>query len=74
MAFSLASAPPLVKKTFENPSGVRSRMSSAACARVSFACAGATVVSCAACSWIAATTRGCWCPMLTLTSMLEKSR
>ncbi len=37
IAFSLASAPPLVKKTFENPSGARFSTSSAACARVSSA-------------------------------------
>ena len=74
IAFSLASAPPLVKKTLENPAGACDRMRSAACPRVRLAVAGAIVVSVAACSWIAATTRGCWWPMLTLTSWLEKSR
>ena len=74
IAFSLASAPPLVKNTLVNPSGAWLSTRSAARPRVRFAVAGATVVSVAACSWIAATTRGCWWPMLVLTSWLEKSR
>ncbi len=74
MAFSFASAPPFVKKTAENGSPATSRIRSAARPRVRFACAGATVGSSAACSWIAATTFGCVCPMFVLTSWLEKSR
>ena len=35
---------------------------------------GPIVASVAACSWMAWTTAGCWWPMLTLTSWLEKSR
>ena len=74
MAFSIASAPPFVKNTFEKPSGACDRMSSAARALVSLAWAGAIVTSCAACSWMAAMTFGCWYPMVTFTSWLEKSR
>src|SRR6187399_1861199 len=60
----MASAPPLVKKTFSKPSGAMPETSSAACARCSLANCGATVHSRSACSLIAATTRGCWWPML----------
>ncbi len=74
MAFSLASAPPLVKKTLLKPSGARAVISRAASARVRLAWAGATVASVCACSMIAATTLGCWWPMLVKTSWLEKSR
>lgn len=74
IAFSFASAPPFVKNTFSNPSGAMSTISCAASARTALACAGATVVNTSACAWIAATTFGCWCPMFTLTSWLEKSR
>ena len=58
MAFSLASAPPLVKKTAERPSGATSVMSRAASLRASLAKDGWIVASRAACSWIAATTFG----------------
>ena len=74
MAFSFASAPPLVKNTFAKGSPATSRMRSAASPLVRLACAGATVGSTAACCWIAATTFGCAWPMFVLTSWLEKSR
>ena len=74
IAFSFASAPPLVKNTFSMPSGASAAILVAASPLASFACCGAIVVSFAACSAIAAVTRGCWCPMLTFTSWLEKSR
>jgi hypothetical protein len=73
-AFSIASAPPLVKKTFSIPSGDTSAISRAASDRTSLACCGAIVDSFAACSRMASTTLGCWWPMLTLTSCEEKSR
>ena len=43
-------------------------MRRAASPRTSLACCGAMVHSFAACSWIAATTLGCWWPMLVFTS------
>ncbi len=49
-------------------------ISRAASERAAFAAVGAIVQSVAACSWIAATTRGCWWPMLVKTSWEEKSR
>ena len=73
-AFSLASAPPLVKKTLFIPSGARPAMRIAASPRAALACWGATVDSSAAWSWIALTTLGCWWPMLTLTSCDDRSR
>ena len=73
IAFSFASAPPLVKNTFAKPSGAFARMRCAASPRARFAVAGPMVASVPACSWIAVTTAGCWCPMFTLTSWLEKS-
>ncbi len=74
MAFSIASAPPLVKNTLSMPAGARSVIRRAASPRARLAVGGEIVVRSAACSWIAATTAGCWWPMLTLTSWLEKSR
>ena len=74
MAFSLASAPPLVKKILSMPSGASSAMRAAASPRAAFACWGATVASLPACSAMAATMAGCWWPALVLTSWLEKSR
>ena len=75
MAFSFASAPPLVKNTLLNAvAGACDRMRFAASPRVRFTVAGATVVRISACSRIAATTAGCWWPMFTLTSWLAKSR
>jgi hypothetical protein len=78
-AFSMASAPPLVKKTCVNRSpfswpGARSTMSRAASDRAALACCGATVASSAACSWMAATTLGWPKPMFVNTSCPEKSR
>ena len=46
----------------------------AASLRWSLACWGAIVQSRAACSRMASTTTGCWCPMLVLTICDEKSR
>ncbi|CAM5657463.1 hypothetical protein SMICM304S_05134 [Streptomyces microflavus] len=60
MAFSTASAPPLVKKILSRSPGVRSAMRRAASERASMANAGAKVASLPACSWIAAITVGCW--------------
>ncbi len=60
MAFSLASAPPFVKNTAESPSGATSVMRRAASLRASLAKDGWIVVRRAACSWMAATTFGCW--------------
>ena len=74
IAFSLASAPPLVKNTFSNPSGARSVMSRAAFARVSFANGGAAVASVSSCSRMPSSSLGCWCPMFVKTSWLAKSR
>lgn len=53
---------------------MRSAISRAASLRDSTAKPGAMVQSLAACSWIAATTLGCWWPMLVFTSWEEKSR
>ena len=50
MAFSMASAPAVVKKTFANLSPTNSTMSRAAWLRTSLACCGAIVVITAACS------------------------
>ncbi len=74
MAFSLASAPPLVKNTFSIPAGASAASRVAASPRDSLACCGASVVSFAAWAAMAAMTRGCWWPMLAFTSWLEKSR
>ena len=59
IAFSLASAPPLVKKTMFMPSGATSAMTRAASERMSLAIARETVISRPACSWMAATSFGC---------------
>ncbi|MNP70920.1 hypothetical protein D3C76_1672240 [compost metagenome] len=74
IAFSLASAPPLVKKTFLKPAGACSMMRLAASPRIKLAVAGAMVANDAACSWMVAITAGCWWPRLVLISWLEKSR
>ena len=58
MAFSLASAPPLVKKTLAMLSGACSTISRAASVRGSAAKTGDTEHSLAACSAMAATMRG----------------
>ena len=60
MAFSVASAPPLVKNTRLSVPGARSAMSRAASERDSSAKLGAMVHCRAAASWIAATSLGCW--------------
>ena len=73
-AFSIASAPPLVKNTFVEVAG---RQLGDQPGRLGPRVVGVLrrdVHSRAACSWIAATTFGCWWPMLTLTSCEEKSR
>ena len=74
MAFSVASAPPLVKNTMSRSPGASSAISRAASLRASLAMNGAIVQSLSACSLMAATSFGCWWPMLTLTSWLAKSR
>ena len=74
IAFSTASAPPLVKNTLFMFSATKPVMSWAASPRAAFACCGAMVESVAAWSWIALMTFGCWWPMFTLTSCDEKSR
>src|SRR5919205_418930 len=74
MAFSFASAPPLVKNTFSMCAGAWDRILAAAVARTWLACAGATVARLVACCAMAAMTLGCWWPMLVFTSWLEKSR
>jgi hypothetical protein len=68
MAFSFASAPPLVKNTFSKPAGASSESRVAASPRASLACCGAIVASFAAWAAIAAVTFGCWWPMLVFTS------
>ncbi|MCP2318125.1 hypothetical protein APR12_003478 [Nocardia amikacinitolerans] len=74
MAFSLASAPPLVKNTLSIPSGASDVIRWAASPRRRFAVAGPMVARRAAWSAIAAVTTGCWWPMFTLTIWLAKSR
>ena len=74
IAFSIASAPPLVKNTLFRLAGASSAIIRAASLRAAFACCGAIVARIPACSWIAAMTLGCWWPMFVLTSWLEKSR
>ncbi len=53
--------------------GASSQIRRAASLRMSFANEGAIVHSRPACSWIAATSFGCWWPMFTFTSWLAKS-
>jgi hypothetical protein len=74
IAFSFASAPPFVKKDIFRSPGVTSAISRASSERFSCAMGGPIVVSLSACSLIAATTFGCWCPIETLTSCEAKSR
>ncbi len=59
-AFSFASAPALVKKTWLRSPGAISAISRAASLRASLANDGATVHIFAAYSWMAATSFGCW--------------
>ena len=74
IAFSFASAPPFVKNDIVRSPGVTSAISRASSERFSCAIGGPIVVSLSACSLIAATTFGCWCPIETLTSCEAKSR
>jgi hypothetical protein len=60
IAFSFASAPPLVKKDIVRSPGVTWASSRASSERASWAIGGPIVVSLSACSLIAATTFGCW--------------
>ena len=73
-AFSVASAPPLVKNTMLRSPPAASAMRRAASLRASLAWNGAMVHSRPACSWMAATNLGCWWPMFMFTNWLEKSR
>ena len=76
MAFSFASAPPLVKKTLrEARRGARRRCAWRPRRARGSRCAGAIVVSSVGLLLDRRRRRaGCWWPMLTLTSWLEKSR
>ena len=74
IAFSLASAPPLVKKKQSMSPGVTSASFAPSRARGSVAMNGLAYGSRAACSWIARTTRGSVCPMFTHINWLLKSR
>jgi hypothetical protein len=74
MAFSVASAPPLVKNTMSRSPGASSAIRRAASLVASLAKIGATEQSLSACSLIAAMSFGCWWPMFMLTSWLAKSR
>jgi hypothetical protein len=60
MAISLASAPPLVKKTMSRSPGASSAIMRAASDRASLANAGDTLTMRPACSCTAAMSRGCW--------------
>ena len=73
-AFSIASAPPLVKNTISRSPGASSVIRRAASDRSALANVGATVHSRPAASWMAATSLGCWWPMFMFTSCDEKSR
>jgi hypothetical protein len=74
IAFSFASAPPFVKNDMVRFPGVTSASRRASSLRLSFASDGPIVQSRSACSLIAATTFGCWCPIERLTSCEAKSR
>jgi hypothetical protein len=74
IAFSLASAPPFVKKVMARSPGVTSASRRASVERGSVAIGGPIVQRRSACSLIAATSRGCWWPIETLTSCEAKSR
>jgi hypothetical protein len=74
IAFSFASAPPFVKKDIVRFPGVTSASSRPSFDLDSLAIGGPIVQSSAACSLIAATTFGCWCPSDRLTSCDAKSR
>ena len=74
IAFSMPSAPPLVKKTFSWLGLARATILEAASPRASFAACGAIVVSRSACFLIASITFGCWNPILVKTNWQEKSK
>ena len=74
IAFSFASAPPFVKNDMARSPGVTSASSLPRRERDSLAIGGPIVHRRSACSLIAATTFGCWCPIETLTSCEAKSR
>jgi hypothetical protein len=74
IAFSFASAPEFVKNDIERSPGVTSASRRPRRERDSFAMGGPIVQSFSACSLMAATIFGCWCPMLTFTSCEAKSR
>jgi hypothetical protein len=74
IAFSFASAPEFVKKDMQRSPGVTSASSRPSRDRDSDAIGGPIVHSLSACSLIAATIFGCWCPMFTFTSWEAKSR
>jgi hypothetical protein len=74
MAFSLASAPPLVKNTMSRSPGARSAMRRAASLRAVVGVERRDGAQQVGCSWMAATSLGCWWPMFTFMSWLEKSR
>ncbi len=74
IAFSFASAPEFVKNDMLRSPGAISASMRPSCERDSFAIGGPIVHNRSACSLIAATIFGCWCPMLTLTSCDAKSR
>ncbi len=74
IAFSLASAPPFVKKNASMSPGVISASLAPRRARGSVAMNGLAYASVAACSWIAAMTRGWPWPMFVHISWLLKSR
>jgi hypothetical protein len=74
MAFSVASAPPLVKNTMSRLSGATSTMRRAASLRAGVGVERRDGAQPVGRSWIAAISLGCWWPMLTFISWLEKSR
>ncbi len=73
MAFSTASAPPLVKKNVSMSPGVISASLAPSRARGSVAMNGLAYARVAACSWMAFTTFGWEWPMLEHISWLLKS-
>ena len=74
IAFSLASAPPFVKKKCSMSPGAIAASFTPSRARASVAMNGFAYASVAACSWIARMTAGCPCPMLLHINWLLKSR
>jgi hypothetical protein len=74
IAFSFASAPPLVKKNVSMSPGAIAASFCPSLARASVAMKGLAYASVSACRWMARTTRGSPWPMLTHISWLLKSR